>query len=118
MANAIWPAGLPQYVLQQGFRESLGDARIETAMEAGKPKTRRRYTAVPRQISVTLACDLSQRATLNSFYETTTKHGTLPFDWVDPVTQAPKTFLFRGPPVRWGVSGEKHIAQFVLETVL
>lgn len=117
MPNAVWPSDLPQYVLQQGFSEQLGNAKIETQMEAGRPKTRRRYTAAPRQLSCVLACTAAQRASLITFYDTTLKSGSLPFDWVDPVTQTTKSFLFRGPPIKWGIRGEAHLASFVLETI-
>lgn len=117
MANATWPTALPQYVLQQGFREQMPDTLLETQMEAGPAKSRRRYTTGYRQFGVALAMTATQRAIFDSFFVTTLKGGSLPFDWKDPVTQAAATFRFRKPAPSFGIRGETHIVQFVLEKI-
>lgn len=115
MANAIWPASLPQYVLQQGFSEKEPDTMLETQMEAGPPKARRRFTTDYREFTVALQMSAAQRATFQTFFNTTVKGGSLPFDWVDPVTQGAATFRFRKPAPQWAIRGETHIVRLALE---
>jgi hypothetical protein len=98
MANAVWPGSLPQYVLEAGYQETLEDQIIETQMDAGVAKIRRRFTGAYRRFTVTVQMDATQAATFEAFYLTTLKGGSLPFDWVHPRTQAAKTFRFRRPP--------------------
>jgi hypothetical protein len=103
--------------MQQGFREQLPDMLLETTMEAGAPKARRRFTTDYRQISASIAMTAAQRATFETFFITTTQGGSLPFDWVDPVTQTAATFRFRKPVPQFGIRGETHIASFALEKI-
>lgn len=97
MANPTWPSSLPQYVFVQGFEEGGPDNVLHSAMDAGPPKTRRRFTAAYRPLDVIVALDASQAATFVTFVNTTLKDGSLPFDWVHPRTQAAATLKFRGP---------------------
>lgn len=97
MANAVWPVSLPQYVLEAGYQESLEDQLLETQMDAGVAKIRRRFTAPYRRFTVTVQMDATQMATFETFFLTTLKGGSLVFDWVHPRTQAAKTFRFRRP---------------------
>jgi hypothetical protein len=117
MPNPTWPAGLPQYVMQQGFSEKLPDMLLETQMEAGPAKARRRYTSDYRLFSVSVAMTAAQRATFETFFITTVMGGSLPFDWKDPVTQANATFRFKKPVPQFGIRGETHIASFALEKI-
>lgn len=117
MANALWPASLPQYVLQSGFSETEPDTLLETQMEGGPPKSRRRYTTDYRQFTVALQMDATQRATFQTFFNTTIKGGSLPFDWVDPVTQTTASFRFRKPMPQWAVRGETHLVRFAMERI-
>jgi hypothetical protein len=114
-----WPASLPQYVLQQGYNEQLSDNLVETQMDAGPGKTRRRFTATVKQFGVTLEMDATQAATFEAFYETTLKQGSIPFDWVHPRTRAALTFKFKKPAPRVSVRGGGGVVQysFMLETL-
>ena len=115
MSNAVWPTSLPQYVQVQGYQENMGNERIENQPDAGKPKSRRRFTAEYRKLKVSIQMDADQRATFEEFYFDTLKTGTLPFDWVHPFTQAAATFYFRGaPPAYTAVDGEYLRATFTL----
>ena len=44
MANPTWPASLPQYVQEGGYQETLQDQTVESNMETGPAKIRRRFT--------------------------------------------------------------------------
>ncbi|CAB4122388.1 hypothetical protein UFOVP32_16 [uncultured Caudovirales phage] len=97
MANASWPTSLPQYVLENGYSESLEDQTIETQMDTGPAKIRRRFTTTIRKFVIAVQLDPTQMAVFEDFYLTTLAGGSLPFDWVHPRTRAAKTFRFRKP---------------------
>lgn len=100
-----WPATLPQYVNVSGYQESLPDQTIESAVDAGPPKVRRRFTANYRAITATIWVDGTQRAAFETFFETTLAGGSLAFDWVNPLTQAAASFRFRRPPPAYEALG-------------
>lgn len=116
MASA-WPASLPEYVLQQGFSETLPDTTIQSSMEAGRPKTRRRYTSNYSVFTVAIAMELAQRVTFEEFYNTTLRGGSLPFTWVHPLHRSPCTMQFRKPVPKFSVNGNKHIVTAAVEII-
>lgn len=95
---AAWPATLPQYPTLDGFSEQAVDITLRSPMDAGPPKVRPLYTAAPVDFSLTLVITVAQRATLETFYETTVGFGTDTFDWVHPVTLAAATMQFISRP--------------------
>ena len=96
---ALWPASLPQRFLQDpGTSENPPDVVVETQMDAGPPKARRRFTAGFRLVGGSLALTHAQRATLDTFYMDTLEGGALTFDWIHPITSAPATFRFMPQP--------------------
>ncbi len=98
MANAVWPVALPQYALENGYQESLEDQTIETQMDSGPAKVRRRFTTGFRKYQLVIQMDTDQMALFETFYLETLQGGSLPFDWLHPRTRTPKTFRFRRPP--------------------
>lgn len=95
MSNPVWPISLPQLVNVGGFKESYAQGAIVTAMDAGPPKMRRRFTAVPKNFDVSLTMDSDQVDTLQAFWKDTCAMGAIKFDWVEfraPAT--PKTYSF------------------------
>ncbi len=78
----------------QGWSEQLGDGAIQTAMDSGPPKMRRRFTAVPTAYTVALMLSNAQVDTLTSFWRDTLAMGSLKFDWKDPRSGAAATFSF------------------------
>jgi len=118
MANASWPGGLPAYVLIDGFSEKLPQQALETEMEAGPPKIRRRFTTNWRQFQATIKVDGTGRALFDTFYRETLGGGTLPFDWVHPATRAAATFRFRLPPPQIAaVTGDLYTISFAMEQI-
>lgn len=95
---AVWPVGLPQRMRTEGYNETPPSSAIVTPMETGPKKRRNRFTAAVRPIKGTIRVSFAQRQILDDFFVTTLMGGTLPFDWVHPVTQAPATFVFARPP--------------------
>lgn len=112
-----WPASLPQFVLEQGYSESLPEQTVETPMDAGPAKIRRRFTAQVSKFQLTVACDQTQAATFDGFYLTTLQGGSLSFDWVHPVTRVAEVFRFRKPaPTKRAImAGNVILISFTLE---
>jgi len=93
-----WPGTLPQTPTTGGYEEAPPDLTIRTEMDAGQAKRRRRFTAGPREFSVSFVLTKAQVATLDTFYVTTLKGGSLSFDWFHPRTGAAGEFAFVGRP--------------------
>lgn len=117
MAYDNWPATLPQYVLEQGYSESEADQLLQTQMEAGRPKTRRRYTTNNEVFTVAVAMTKAQKVIFEDFFDNTLVGGSLPFTWVHPVHQTAANFQFRKPVPKWSVRGEAYIVAFGMERV-
>jgi len=98
MTNPVWPATLPQEPLAQGFNERAPDTVIRSAMEAGPPKVRRRFTAGIRLIDCQVRLTPAQVETLDSFFDSTIAGGALSFDWKHPRTGAAVTYRLVEPP--------------------
>ena len=96
--TAVWPPSLPQDVLVQGYDEALAENVVRTTMDAGPAKVRRRFTAGVRNFRLTVYLTRTQTDTLESFFDTTVKDGSLPFDWTHPRKQTSVTFRFVTPP--------------------
>ena len=113
---AVWPVTLPTQVSWTGYQGAPRDNRIRTQMEAGPPKMRRRFRAGIETITCgQTALTKAQITTLQGFYETTLQGGTLPFDWVHPLTQAATSFRFAVPPSWQGRGPDAFDATYGLE---
>lgn len=113
-----WPVTLPNFVLENGYQEAFPKNTVETEMEAGPTKARRRYTATFRRFSVMMNMDYTQSDTFETFYKVACASGTLPFDWVHPRTQAPMSFRFTGPPPSYSPYGGQYVrVSFTLQEV-
>lgn len=78
-----WPGTLPTPNLG-GYSEQYIDPVIRTQMDSGPTKRRLRYTAVPKQVSVSLTLTNAQVQTLEAFYRDDLGYGSLPFDFENP----------------------------------
>jgi hypothetical protein len=115
---AIYPSALPQFVLQDGYSEKLNNQTVESQMDTGAVKVRRRFTKQIKQFTVVQQLDQSQLATFEDFWQNTLKGGSLTFDWVHPLTRTTATFRFRNPaPAYTNVGGAYTRVAFTLETV-
>ena len=94
---STWPTSLPQYVLEEGFSERIQDQNIETPMDVGLAKVRRRFTKTLRTLSCTLQLTAAQRTDFETFWGVTCAGGSLPFTWKNPITQATVSMRFRSP---------------------
>lgn len=113
MANPTWPSTLPPPLADSSASFGAPNNVIETGMETGSPKRRRRFTAVEISFTCTLKLSQAQLAVLETFYYTTLAQ-VLPFDWTDFRTGATATYCFtkdgytssyiQGSIDRWAVS--------------
>jgi hypothetical protein len=116
MANATWPASLPQDLEQAGHFEAAPDTVIRSEMSTGAQKIRRRFTAAPVPIPGKQLMTTAQVATLRTFYVTTLGGGALPFDWKLPRTGTTTTFRFLKPP-KWSPASPLWEVQLALEAM-
>jgi antitoxin component of RelBE/YafQ-DinJ toxin-antitoxin module len=89
-----WPATLPQCPILNDFSEQRQRNLAAFEPDVGPPKMRRRSTAVAVSTAVAFRMDLTELAAFNTFFETTLKDGTLPFDWAHPLTQTTYSWMF------------------------
>jgi hypothetical protein len=102
---AIYPSTLPQFVLEQGYSEKFQNQTIESSMDSGPMKSRRRFTKAIREFSITLQLTAAQKATFEDFWLTTLRGGSLPFEWVHPLTRTVMSFRFKNPAPQFSVIG-------------
>ena len=99
MANPEWPASLPIPLLE-GVTYTAQQNVISTQMDAGPAKLRRRFTAVPEDVTFSLFLTQAQAQTLSDFVAITLKD-VLPFDWREfrkPDTDTLVTYRFKSRP--------------------
>lgn len=93
-----WPVSLPDYVILDGFEATLPSTVIETQMDTGPAKRRRRFTAAVTPYSATLRITAAQLTTFIAFFQTDTAGGALSFDGLaHPFTGATVTHRFMKP---------------------
>jgi hypothetical protein len=105
-----WPATLPQFVQESGYSESLPDNVVESGVDSGPPKVRRRFTTQWRPIQATIWCTPDQVTAFETFFLTDTAGGVTAFTWVNPRTQSAKTFRFRRPSPQYRPFGGGNVA--------
>jgi len=93
MPNPLWPSTLPAPQAVSSTAYGAPNNVIETQVESGAPKRRRRFTSVEIPFTCTLKLTQTQHATLETFYYTTLQQ-VLPFDWTDFRTGATATYHF------------------------
>jgi hypothetical protein len=93
-----WPVSLPTRVLLEGFEATLPSTVIETQMDTGPAKRRRRFTAAVTPYAAMLRITAAQLATFIAFFQTDTAGGALTFDGLaHPLTGAAATHRFMKP---------------------
>lgn len=105
----VWPTQLPEYVLENGYNEQFPKNTVETEMDAGPPKARRRFTKIFRKFQVQMIMTDYQAAVFEGFYYTTCNSGTDSFDWVHPRTRDAMTLRFTQPPPSFQPYGGKYV---------
>ncbi len=112
-----WPSSLPESVLVSSHGEQLANTALRSSMEAGAPKMRRRFTAAPKPVEVSMVMTGAQTQTFETFFDDTLAGGTLSFEWKLPRTDAATTYRFREPPSLKPVGPDQWEVAMKLETV-
>lgn len=110
-----WPTTLPQYVLQDGYRETPHDQIIRSQPDAGGAKARRRFTAKFIKQNWTLQVTAAQLQIFEDFYFDTLKGGALTFNAPHPRTRTVRTFKITGVYDTSAVSGDTYRIAFPVE---
>jgi hypothetical protein len=84
MTIPAWEASLPQKLLLDGYGESPADTTIESSMDMGPKKIRRRFTAGVRPVTGNIIVTTTQLATFKTFFTSTLLGGALRFSWTEP----------------------------------
>lgn len=115
MAAIDWPSTLPQFPLSDGYSEVAQDGVIRSMPDAGAAKVRRRFTAVATYLSVRYQLTATEKGYLDTFYRTTTRGGTIRFNWPHPEGGTVEA-RFRTPPAFSALDVEV-IASFEMEVL-
>lgn len=75
---------LPEFPLQSGYSNMGPEGVIRSSSDSGVDAVRRRWTAVPTYIDAQYQLTTFQRQVLENFWKTTTKQGTIRFNWPHP----------------------------------
>lgn len=97
---ATWPATIPQVPSLDDYSAADVDATLRSGMDSGPEKVRRRYTAVPENLTCTFIMSTAQHTTFQTFFRDTIARGAIPFDWVHPETGAAVVCRIIGVPQR------------------
>ena len=102
---AAWPNTLPNFLETDGYNHAIGDTTIRTTMDVGLDKLRKRFTKSIDTTDGNMKLDRTQYLTLDTFYKTTLNGGTLPFEFIDPLTQVLNEYRFTKPPSARSIGG-------------
>lgn len=99
MAQA-WPAVLVDKLNVQGFQRLLGSTTVESEVEIGLPKVRRRFTKPINRIQAQFQIERTDVDTFEDFYNTTLNGGVTTFEFTDPISNTLKEYRFdtNSPP--------------------
>jgi len=95
---SLWPNTLPAYPLLENFSEEVENTIIRTEMDNGPAKLRQRTTAGVSNMSLGYLLSKVQIDTLEIFYKTTLKGGSLAFDFTHPRRDTIISCRFVSPP--------------------
>lgn len=90
-----WPDTLPKPT-RNSWQVQLMDARRKTQPDQGPPSYRRKFSSVPKMVSLSVVLDRSQRAIFDHFYEQECGHGVHLFEMIDPSTDGWKLLTTDG----------------------
>lgn len=99
---AVWPVGLPQIPLVEGYGEQSPDNVIESPMDIGE-KRRLRFTKANKPHTCAFEFDAAQLAIFKAFYYDTLLWGSMPFEFTQPTEGVTATFRFKAP--HWKLAG-------------
>lgn len=110
-----WPASLRFCPVNGTYTENRVDSTIRTSVDTGPDFVRRRFTAVPTNISLTLPkMSHAEYAVFQTWFRDDLSDGVLSFDADHPITGVAGSFRFRSP-YRAAKVGKGIVVQLDLE---
>jgi len=103
MAIPAWHVDLPQKLFVIGYSGAFPDITIQSDMDAGPAKVRRRFTSGIEPVSGTMIMSAAQFATFSTFYNTTLLGGSLRFSWTRPPAHTVACEMRFTKPPEWTV---------------
>lgn len=85
MTILTWPSELDRPE-RDTFSEAWADPRMKRRGETGGPRYRRRFSAVPKMVSMSLFCSRMQKGVFDRFFEQDCNFGSRLFWMPDPTT--------------------------------
>lgn len=117
MINIVYPPTLPDRPLTEGFTQTIGRSQvIETNMDTGPAKYRRRSMCAPQPYTMSFVLDENQVGIFEDWYDNTLQGGVKAFEWVHPIKRTPAYFQFTKPSERpvispWNNAGNYFLLQ-------
>ena len=93
-----WPAGLPQFVLRNGYEEGFKDLALRSQMDSGATKRRKRFTDGPEPNMFPIELTDAELDIFKTFLYDTIAGGALSFTKEHPRTLVTETFAFKSNP--------------------
>lgn len=93
-----WPAGLPQFVLRDGYEEGFKDLAIHSQMSSGAVKSRKRFTDAPEPHTFPIEFTSDELDAFKTFFYDDIAGGALSFTKAHPRTGVTETFKFTKTP--------------------
>ena len=112
---ATWPSTLPQYLEQDGFSIQQQDQTLRSPTDAGPVKVRRMFSAAVSKVQGQVTITPEQYTTLIDFFNNDCHGGSIPFEWIHPITQATVNFRFKQPPAIASKTGKYFTVKLDLE---
>jgi hypothetical protein len=94
---ANWPFDLQQMPNYE-YSEAVEDGVIRSAPEIGATMSRPRFTRTRVNSRLSIWVDKEDYKFFFAFFNDQLAQGSLPFNWVHPITERPITYKFSKPP--------------------
>lgn len=85
MTVPAWPTQLPKPE-RSTYQMTPGEARLKRRTDAGAPAYRRRFSGIPKLVTMSILVTRAGKSIFDLFYENDTRSGSLPFTMPDPTT--------------------------------
>ena len=93
-----WPIDVNTDVSRDDYEEGFADVMIRSQTDHGPAKRRRRFTAAPRELTVTHVFNETELDQFITFFDTTIQGGALSFSYPHPRTGETVTVSFTRTP--------------------
>lgn len=86
MPTPAYPSSCPSLLLKRGYQETFPNVGVQTEMDSGVPKDRRRFSSNVTPIKGIEVMNDNQLQTFRNFYMNDCAGGTLAFKWTEQRT--------------------------------